>query len=30
VAIVENYQTSDGKIKVPDVLIPYMKKEYIG
>jgi len=24
VAIMENYQTADGRIKVPDVLVPYM------
>ena len=30
VAILENYQTSEGKIKVPEVLIPYMKMDIIG
>ncbi len=30
IAIIENYQQSDGSIKIPDVLVPYMKKEYIG
>ena len=30
VAILENYQTADGKIKVPDVLRPYMKMDIIG
>ncbi|SHE78020.1 seryl-tRNA synthetase [Marinitoga hydrogenitolerans DSM 16785] len=30
VAIMENYQLKDGKIKVPDVLIPYMGVEVIG
>ncbi|MBN2253873.1 MAG: serine--tRNA ligase, partial [Kosmotogaceae bacterium] len=30
VAIVENYQRSDGKIDVPKVLVPYMKQEVIG
>ena len=29
VAVVENYQNEDGSITVPDVLIPYMKKEKI-
>lgn len=29
VAILENYQQKDGTIKVPDVLIPYMKTEII-
>jgi len=28
-AIVENYQTSDGRIKVPEVLQPYLGKEYL-
>lgn len=28
-AIIENYQQEDGSIKIPDVLVPYMKKEYI-
>lgn len=30
VAIMENYQTPDGKIEVPEKLIPYMGKDYIG
>ncbi|MDF7671175.1 serine--tRNA ligase [Orbaceae bacterium ESL0721] len=31
VAIMENYQQVDGRIKVPDVLVPYMNGvEYIG
>jgi seryl-tRNA synthetase len=31
VAIMENYQTADGRIRVPDVLVPYMGgMEYIG
>ena len=31
IAILENYQTRDGRIKIPDVLQPYMdKQEYIG
>lgn len=30
VAIMENYQTSDGKIEIPDKLIPYMGKKFIG
>lgn len=29
-AIMENYQQEDGSIKIPEVLIPYMRKEYIG
>ncbi|MBV1908141.1 MAG: serine--tRNA ligase [Kangiellaceae bacterium] len=30
VAILENYQTSDGKVNVPEVLKPYMKMDIIG
>ena len=31
VAIIENFQQRDGRIKIPDVLIPYMNgKRYIG
>jgi len=31
VAIMENYQTADGRIEVPEVLRPYMRgTEYIG
>lgn len=30
VAILENYQTREGKIKVPDVLKPYVKMDIIG
>ncbi len=30
VAILENYQTQEGKITVPDVLKPYMKMDVIG
>jgi seryl-tRNA synthetase len=30
IAIIENYQRSDGRIDVPDVLIPYMGTEVIG
>lgn len=30
IAIIENYQQSDGSIKVPDVLVPFVGKEYIG
>jgi seryl-tRNA synthetase len=26
----ENYQTANGKIKIPEKLIPYMGKEFIG
>ena len=28
-AILENYQQADGSIKVPEVLVPYMRKEII-
>ena len=28
-AILENYQQPDGSVKVPDVLVPYMRCEYI-
>ncbi len=30
IAIIENNQQTDGTIKVPEVLVPYMGKEYIG
>lgn len=30
IAIIENNQQADGTIKVPEVLVPYMGKEYIG
>ena len=30
IAIVENYQTKDGKIEVPEVLQPYVGKKVIG
>ena len=31
VAIMENYQTADGRIRIPDVLVPYMGgMEFIG
>jgi seryl-tRNA synthetase len=30
IAIAHNYQQSDGTIKIPEVLVPYMGKEYIG
>lgn len=30
VAILENYQTEDGKIRVPEALKPYMKMDIIG
>lgn len=30
VAVMENYQQEDGSIVVPDVLVPYMKKEIIS
>jgi seryl-tRNA synthetase len=29
-AILENYQTAEGKVRVPDVLIPSLGKEYLG
>lgn len=30
IAIVENYQQKDGTIKVPEVLVPFVGKEYLG
>ena len=30
VAILENYQTAEGKVRVPEVLKPYMKVDVIG
>ncbi len=30
IAILENFQQEDGSIKIPEVLVPYMGKEYIG
>lgn len=30
VAIMENYQTAEGGIKIPDVLVPYMPVDYIA
>lgn len=30
VAIMENYQNEEGNIKVPDVLVPYLKKKIIS
>jgi seryl-tRNA synthetase len=30
IAIIENNQTADGKIKIPSALQPYMGKELIG
>jgi seryl-tRNA synthetase len=31
VAILENFQTKDGRVKVPEVLVPYMGgKKYLG
>ncbi len=30
IAIIENNQQADGSIKIPDVLVPYMGKQYIG
>ncbi len=29
-AIIENFQQADGRIKVPDVLKPYIGKDYLG
>jgi seryl-tRNA synthetase len=28
--IIENFQEADGRIKVPDVLVPFIGKEYLG
>jgi seryl-tRNA synthetase len=30
VSLIENFQQADGRIKIPDVLVPYMGKDYIG
>lgn len=30
IAIMENFQQEDGTIKVPEVLVPYVGKEYLG
>lgn len=30
VPIIENYQQADGTIKIPEVLVPYFGKEFIG
>lgn len=30
VPIIENFQQADGSIKVPEVLVPYLGKEYLG
>lgn len=30
ISIIENYQEKDGRIRVPDVLVPYMGKKIIG
>lgn len=30
IGIVENYQTKDGRIEVPEVLKPYLKRDYLG
>jgi seryl-tRNA synthetase len=30
IAIIEHYQQSDGRIKVPAVLKPYIGKDFIG
>ncbi len=29
IAILENFQTADGRVRVPDALIPYVGKEYL-
>ena len=29
IALIENNQQADGTIKIPDVLVPYMGKEFI-
>lgn len=30
IALIENYQMADGRIKIPEVLVPFMAKEFIG
>ena len=30
VPIIENFQQADGSIKVPEILVPYLGKEYLG
>lgn len=30
IAVIENNQQADGSIKIPDVLVPYMGKQFIG
>jgi seryl-tRNA synthetase len=30
IALIEQYQQPDATIKIPDVLVPYMGKQYIG
>jgi len=30
IAILENFQQEDGSVKIPEVLVPFMGKEYIG
>ena len=30
VALLEQYQQPDGKIRLPQVLVPYMGREWIG
>lgn len=30
IALIENNQTADGKIRIPSVLVPFMGKEWIG
>lgn len=30
ISVIENYQEEDGRIRVPDVLVPYMGKKIIG
>jgi seryl-tRNA synthetase len=29
IAIIENYQTKDGTIRIPEVLQPYFRKQFI-
>jgi len=30
IALIENHQTKEGKIRIPKALQPYMGKEFIG
>jgi seryl-tRNA synthetase len=29
IAVLENYQTADGQVKIPEVLRPYLNAEFI-